>query len=178
MPRISHRNFITLILSAALAVTAVGAPARADGDDLAKALAGIAALAIIGKAIHDSRDDDDKVTHNPPPYWNQNGGYPYYHVPQYPTYKPQPYPARPWPTQPRPLPPQVSRMDLPAQCLRSFEVNRKTVRLLGAPCLKNNYRYSGSLPKACEFSFSNRDGRHTGYEPQCLRQRGYRVAAR
>ena len=52
---------ITLALTAgafALAgLTATAAPARADGEDIAKALAGVATIFIIGKAIEQANDD-------------------------------------------------------------------------------------------------------------------------
>ncbi|QBF33830.1 hypothetical protein [Thalassococcus sp. S3] len=65
-----HRYFIAAIVTATLAVTSLSAsPARADGEDIAKALAGIAVLAIIGKAIKDNRDDRHvtRHTHQPKP---------------------------------------------------------------------------------------------------------------
>jgi len=50
-----HRKFIALILSTALAITGLSAvPARADGDT-ARLLAGLAALAFIGTAVHKKR---------------------------------------------------------------------------------------------------------------------------
>ena len=49
-----HRKFIAFIISTAVAVTALSAPARADTDDIARALVGIAALALIGKALSDN----------------------------------------------------------------------------------------------------------------------------
>lgn len=157
-----HRKFITLIVSAAVAVTGLTAPARADSNDLARALAGIAALAIIGKVISDSRDDDRVVTH-----------------PGYPTYgytPPRYQPVRPYPVRPQPVQPQFGKYDLPGHCLRVYNSRGQKVRLYGAHCLRNNYRYSASLPYACQYQFSNRSGTYTGYEPLCLRERGYRVA--
>jgi hypothetical protein len=146
-----HRKFIALIISTAVAVTALSAPARADSDDIARALFGIAALALIGKALSD--DDSNHQT-----------------APQ-PIYRPVPQPVRP-----RPLPPVVSRYDLPGYCLRSYQVNRDRIRLFGAGCLSRNYRYSASLPYACQFQFSEHGRSYTGYEPLCLRERGYRIA--
>jgi len=56
-----HRHFIATILAASLAVTGfTAAPARAD-NDAAKIIAGVAALAIIGAAVADSR----KSSHAP-----------------------------------------------------------------------------------------------------------------
>lgn len=153
-----HRKFIALIITVAVAVTGLTAPARADTDDIAKVLAGIAALAIIGKAISDHNDDDRTVTRH------------VYQTP--PRYQPVP----PRYVTPRPVPPAVSRYNLPRHCLRSYAINRGTIRLVEAGCLNRNYRHARSLPYACQYQFSDRRGRHTGYEPVCLRERGYRIA--
>jgi len=51
-----HRTFIALILSAAVAVTSLNAqPAHAGDDDVAKWIAGLAALAVIGVAINENK---------------------------------------------------------------------------------------------------------------------------
>lgn len=53
-----HRTFIATILAASLAVTSfTAAPARAD-NDAAKIIAGVAALALIGAAVADARQND------------------------------------------------------------------------------------------------------------------------
>lgn len=50
------RKFIASVLAASLAVTSFSAiPARADGDDLVKFLAGATALVIIGNALDDNK---------------------------------------------------------------------------------------------------------------------------
>lgn len=157
IPHLNHRRFIGVVVSAAVAISAVAAPARADVNDFGKILAGITLLAIIGKAIEDD-NDGRHVTRNI--YHNH-------------TNKPQP-------NYPRPLPPQVSnRYDLPGHCLRTYQVNgRDTVRLFGRQCLEQSYRHVNSLPYACQFQFDKRYRSQTGYEPACLRERGYRIARR
>ena len=52
------RNFITSIMAAAVALTMLSSPARAD-NDTAKIIAGAAALAIIGMAIADANYNDN-----------------------------------------------------------------------------------------------------------------------
>ncbi len=146
-----HRKFIALVLSTALAITGLSAvPARADGDT-ARLLAGIAALALIGAAIRNKRDRPD-VSHN--------------------------YIQPPRPLPPRPLPPKVARRNLPLQCLRSHSVNGHRRNMVTAGCLKNNYAFNRSLPYACQRGFWDGNRNRTGYEPQCLRKRGYRFARR
>lgn len=159
-----HRKFIALIIAAATAITtltATAAPARAN-EDFGKVLAGLAALAIIGAAINDAhKDHGPAVTRRstrPVDDWSRK-----------PAVRPAPV---------RPLPSAVTRYDLPQQCLRRFEGYRGNSRLLGLTCLQRNYRHTGSLPYACQVNFGN--GRHnaTGYEPVCLRERGYRITRR
>lgn len=165
------RKLISLTAAAAIATAGLSAPARADGEDIAKIIAGIALLGIIAKAV----EDDDRDVAPPPTRYPTYGYTPPRYAP--PRYVPPRYiPPRHVPA--RPVPPRVTRYDLPGACLRSYEVNRKTIRLFGANCLRKNYAYASSLPYACQFQFSTRQGSHTGYEPLCLRERGYRVAGR
>lgn len=65
----THKHFIAAILAAAISITALSsAPARA-GNDTAKIIAGVAALAIIGAAVADaSRDRNVYVTRNAYPH--------------------------------------------------------------------------------------------------------------
>ena len=61
----TYKSFIASIMAAAIALTTFSAaPARA-GDDAAKIIAGVAALAIIGAAIADSKNDDDSPENLP-----------------------------------------------------------------------------------------------------------------
>lgn len=147
-----HRYFIAAVVSLTVIITgSFAAPARADGDDLARALAGIAALAIIGKAIHD-RNKRDHVTHN------------------YNTYQPRVI-------RPKPLPNRVARKNLPAQCIRHIETrNGNTRRVLGARCLDRNYRFSNQLPRNCARQVETRRGWRWVYGARCLRNNGYQIA--
>ncbi|MGG7646214.1 hypothetical protein ACQ5SP_15485 [Rhodovulum sp. YNF3179] len=69
---------ITLALAAgavALAgLTATAAPARADGEDIAKALAGVATIFIIGKAIEQAKDDRRDKAKKPARKARHHGG--------------------------------------------------------------------------------------------------------
>ena len=56
-------KFISFIVAASVAVTGMtAAPAQASERDLARALAAIAGVAIVGAAIHDSRKDQRYAT--------------------------------------------------------------------------------------------------------------------
>ena len=145
-----HRKFIALILATALAITGLSAaPVRADGDT-ARIFGGLAILAIIGAALDHSSRNRTTVT------------------------KQYIVPAKPQPT--RPLPSYVTRRDLPKTCLRSHVVNGERRNLFGARCLKNNYAHASSLPYACQLGYWDGQKNRVGYEPLCLRERGYRTA--
>jgi hypothetical protein len=163
-----------MISAASIAITALGAtPAQADEDDLAKALAVIAGIAIIGKVIHDKKKRDQQVTRhdNVPLYSEPRPRHP--HVqPRHPHVQPYGHPH----VQPRPLPRQVDRRLLPPQCFRSYDTRRGTVRVFGTRCLKQNYRFANRLPQHCLVSFKGHAGRQTGYDARCLRDQGYRLA--
>ena len=144
-----HRKFIAFILAASVAVTGLSAaPAYADGKT-ARQLGWLALLGVVALAVQDA-NRKRTVTKN--------------------TYN--------YPTSPRPLPPQVSRKTLPQTCLRSHNVNGYRRNLFGLACLKQNYAYVGSLPYACQLGYSNGRRNLVGYEPTCLRERGYRTASR
>lgn len=147
-----HRYFIAAVVTCTVVITgAFAAPARADSNDLAKALAGIAALAIIGKAISD-RKDNNHVTHN------------------YNTHRPQVI-------QPRPLPNRVSRRSLPAHCIRHVETRHgHTRRVFGARCLDRNYRFAHQLPRNCARQIETHRGWRWVYGARCLRKNGYQIA--
>lgn len=166
-----HRKFIALIVSAAVAVTGFTAPARADSDDIAKALLGFTALALIAKAIDDNKKQTTVINRYPTrPIYTQPGR-PIYTQPRPPIYSHPTYPT------PRPLPPQVSKFDLPQSCLRNFQVNGRPVQLFGNACMNQTYAYTRSLPNVCEYRFrGDRGAQHIGFEPFCLQQRGYRTA--
>lgn len=150
-----HRYFIAFVVIATVAITAVSAaPARASDRDLARVLAGLAALAVIGKAIHDRNKNDrkDRVT--------QSYVAPRQHA-----------------LNPRPLPDRVARKTLPAQCLRDTRgPNGHTRRVLSARCLDRNFSYSRDLPRGCARQIETQRGWRWAYGARCLRNNGYQIA--
>lgn len=166
-----HRKFIALICAAGFVITATTAPARAD-DDIGKLLAGLAALAIIGVAIDNHNDNDTVVVQRQPQ--------PYY-VPQGQVYSQRVAPptiVQPRVIQPKPLPRNVTRYDLPKSCLKTVRNGRDEYRIVGKHCLNKNYRLSDSLPKACQMEVRGNHGVKRGYNPKCLRNRGYQLSAK
>ncbi|MGB7242433.1 MAG: hypothetical protein WBC93_10145 [Sulfitobacter sp.] len=162
MTRNAHRKFIAAIVSTAMLVTGISAaPARADTDDLAKALAAIVGVAIIGSAINNRkhRKEDAQRARQAAPVQRR------YVDPGYRV-------------QPRPLPRRVARKLLPGQCLRTFNTRRGTLSVFGERCLQNNYRHVNRLPSNCYRTVRTRNGQRRGYEAQCLRSSGYKLARR
>ncbi|WP_438990282.1 hypothetical protein [Lentibacter sp.] len=154
------RKFIAAItLSALLAASFSAVPARADDRDTARALAGIVALALIGKALSDRKDDRHlHQTHRPEP--RQPKGKAVHRSGQF---------------EHQPLPPRVRKMTLPRRCLTVVQGRHKTFRYMGERCLQNNYQWSRSLPRACEIRVKGPRGVRTGYQAGCLKRNGYRL---
>jgi hypothetical protein len=154
------------LTAAAAAVAMVGAtlstaaPARAaDPDDIARALAAIAALAIIARAI----DDDDAPAYRPP----------YYRPPVLPPHYP---PYRP-PYHPPPKPPVHGKKVLPDACRVAVldRDNRRNVYYT-AGCL----RRAGldGLPSKCATEVRLNGDRTRVYRDNCLFNLGYRTEYR
>lgn len=150
MTLVLHRKFISLIAGASILITGLAAaPARAGDDDVARALAALVGIAIIGAAINDARKDD--------------------HAQPVVRHKPR--------VAPRPLPRRVNRKLLPQRCFRSFWGDRGgQVRGFGPKCLRNNYPFVRSLPQTCLRAVRGSGGRHNIYGARCLRSKGYQLA--
>ena len=152
------KKLIAPLLAMSLVFTGIGvAPVRAGNqDDLGKFIAGAIAIAIIAKAIEQS-----KARNRP-------------HVPA--LIKPTPLPS-PAP-QPAP-PPQPVYYILPAECF--FKVRNQTGRrgVYGKICLQETMRQAGRLPGVCEDTVRVRYGlRSRIYDATCLREQGFRREAR
>ena len=174
-----HRKFIALIIAASLAVTGLSAaPARADAEDAAKVIAGVAALAILGAAIADAKDDKDRVTRNRDHlrHENRHRGH-----------------GKKWDhrqgrdrwdkthrnnNHARALPKRVKRKLLPRACRTDVRLRGgQSIRGFGRGCLKRNYGYANSLPHACKTTVRGRHGKlRTVYRGRCLYRHGYREA--
>ncbi|MFW8593678.1 hypothetical protein [Cribrihabitans neustonicus] len=151
-----HRKFIALILAVSLAITGFSAaPARAN-EDVAKVLAGLALLGIIGAVINDRKDDHHSVSraYTAEPQYG-HGGHHY---------------------NPKPLPQTFRKYDLPARCLRHFPAYSSRHALVGQGCLDRHYGYKAhSLPQSCRVTFWNGKRHKSAFKPHCLRDRGYRL---
>lgn len=149
----AHRKFIAFIVATSIAITGFSAaPARAD-EDVAKFIAGMALLGILGAAINDARKDDHTVTrpYHPP---HHPGG----HI--------------------RPLPPKLRHYDLPAHCVQYFPRYSRNTPLASNACLRRSYGSTQKLPRACKVRFWNGKKHRSGFKPGCLRNHGYRMVSR
>ena len=162
-----YRRFITLVVSAAIAVTGLTAqPVYADDDDVAKWIAGIAALAIIGAAVAE-RNDRKKKRYN-------NG---YVHVPQ-PRYDGYGYSTKPYRGWKHGGKKRRDAYRLPGQCRVKRNLQGNEIRGFARGCLKRNNVNVDALPRQCAVRFRDRDRqrRVVLYTGRCLKQYGYRVA--
>ena len=158
-----YRKFIATIAAAAITITGLGAlPARADQDDVARALAALVGIAIIGKIISDSKDDDTRR-------------HPTYPAPVYRPRRVDPGYVAPYPVHPRPLPRRVERRELPPQCFRGYDTSQGRFHMFGRECLRQNYRHADRLPRHCAQRIRTYHGIRAGYDARCLRQAGYRL---
>ncbi|WP_299948394.1 hypothetical protein [uncultured Ruegeria sp.] len=156
-----HRKFIALIVATAVAVTGISA-SQARAADTRDILGGLAALAIIGAAVHhyqdEKREEEKKRRHKQQKKKAKKQAQKKIHK-----------------NHVRPLPNRVARYDLPQRCLRTFNAYSKKHPLLGPNCLKKHYKHADSLPHQCKVGFWNGKKVKRAYEPACLRQNGYRV---
>ncbi len=168
-----YRKFIATILATAVAVTGLtAAPARADSDDLLKILGGVAAIAIIGAAIKDARDDD-KVTRNYPNYGRghhkSHRKHRHHHAKNGHRYDNHGA---------RPLPKRVQRKLLPASC--RVNARRHGERFLAYTdwCLDRKFRHAHALPRDCAVKARvlRNNKRRTVYSSRCLGRYGYAAA--
>ncbi|MEX0327484.1 MAG: hypothetical protein AB3N07_02080 [Ruegeria sp.] len=161
-----HRKFIALIVATAVAITGISA-SNARAADARDILGGLAAIAIVGAAIHhysnQERKDRAQTVTRAPRYEYQK---PKKNVRK--KAKKNHYNARP-------LPDRVARYDLPQRCLRTYKNYSGSRPLLGPSCLNKYYKHAGKLPNQCKVGFWNGKQVKRAYEPACLREYGYRI---
>ncbi len=148
------RRFTATVAAAATAMallTAAAVPARAgqDSDDFAKAIAALAAIAIIGTAINKKDNDRRPPAHvvNPP----KHGHY---------------------------SPPRNQRASiLPAQCAVQIRGRRQSETVYPENCLRRA-GIDRRLPQHCEVTIQGRGHGRTAYEENCLLNSGFREQGR
>lgn len=165
-----HMRFIGAVAAISIALTGLAAaPAKAD-DDVAKILAALAGIAILGAVINDRRHDD-QVRHQPQPRVK-----PYAQPRHKPRHKPRAHKRdhRYVDPAPRPLP---RRFVLPSRCLRTVPLrNGQRVNAFGQGCLNKHYRFSNSLPRQCARADRGKNRVIYSYGARCLKNAGYKLA--
>ncbi|MEK6217479.1 MAG: hypothetical protein N2B03_09735 [Boseongicola sp.] len=164
------------ILTATIAVLAIAgslvapAPARADGDDIAKAIAGIAAIAIIAKAL-DRRKDRDNLT--------TIGSRRLGSVERYDGRRTIDGTIRRYDNKRGPKARRgYKKHALPRSCLRVVDTSRGDRLVYGARCVNRNFKFASKLPERCETAVRTGRGYRTVYGARCLRRDGWKVARR
>lgn len=142
------KNFVKTLVIATVLVTGISTTsARAENDDLAAFLATTIFLFALGSAL------EGEVNVNPAP-------------------APQP-PARPG--RPGQGQSQNYKRQVPLECLETFTTQTGQVRTFEKSCMYRNYAHYKRLPQNCERTLWTSVGLRYGYEPQCLRQNGFRA---
>lgn len=167
-----YRRFIAIVLATAVAITGLtAAPARADNDDLLKILGGVAAIAIIGAAIKNSRDKD-KVSRNAPYYGQRR--HKDHHKHQRHTHNDHRYDNH----GARPLPNRVKRKLLPASCRVTARRYGEWFPAYSNRCLEQKYRHTNALPGNCAVKarVQHNNKRRLVFGSRCLGRHGFAVA--
>ncbi len=154
-----------------LSLSPLPAVAAPDGEDVFKALAGLAVLGIIANEINDrdrkrSSSNSAVKTHNPS--WSIEG-------------KKNPRVIEGEIRRPRHVnkaPKHVRRARLPDQCLRIVDTRRGDRLVYGNRCLNRNYIYAEHLPNRCRVTVRTENRNRQVYGARCLARDGWRVAGR
>jgi len=161
-----YRKFIALILASALAVSSLGprAAQAADAEDVAKLLAGLTALAIIGAAVSDRNDNNSRSKHK------HGQGQKKHYTRQYnhsghgnvTRHKQQ----------------HRNHYALPGKCRTSGYLQGHKVQGFRAGCLQRNHVNVNALPRNCALRYRDQSQNRsvTLFTQSCLRQQGYHVA--
>jgi len=151
------RLCVLSVVTAATVMTATAMPAHADrrSDDFAKALAAIAAIALIANQLQDR----DVRPYRPPVV-----------QPHRPPVVTHPRPQRPHPEPSR-------RPRVPSVCAIEIEDDYDISRVYGERCLRRE-GFDYRLPQRCarEVRLQGRDDRI--YTERCLRDAGFRIGRR
>ncbi|GIT91496.1 hypothetical protein JANAI62_19530 [Jannaschia pagri] len=172
------RQLSAAILSIALALPMTTAPARADAEDVAKVLGGLAALYVLKEAIDRRNDRRDhsatrNQTHRPGVHhhhrhrdgtWHRHSGGNARHSHDHARHTPPRHNNR------------VNRV--PDRCARYLNTNRGQVLAYGARCMQRHVARPGSLPPQCIRRVNTDRGLRTVYGRGCLRREGWAMARR
>lgn len=181
-------RFAKLMIAAttalSLAATPMTASAEPDGEDIARALAGLAILGIVAKAASDRNDrrDRERVTRNREldfgrieddydrfDRYDRHGRYDRdgRRVIRGDIDRHGPKAGRGY-----------KRAELPNRCLFTVDTGRREFLAYGSRCLDRHYKFANKLPRDCRWQVRTNRGTRTVYGARCLRRDGWRVAGR
>lgn len=173
-----YKTFIAGITAISLTLSSA-APAQANGyseEDIGKFLFGLLATATVVGIINNQNNDTVAPTYVPPPAQ--------VHTPRAPHVTPaHPRQPRATPQQPRTLGQwynsgQRPSKVLPRACLNDVKTRYGAQKMFQRHCLRVNYRGFARLPAACAVRVISVNGPRYGWDPQCMRQRGYSASRR
>ena len=179
-------RLIGTFTAATLALTTfTAAPAFADDERAARAIATLLGIAVIGSILNDREDhksERQNAVRNPARTHEQaqrhrHGSQSHAHVIDR---SPHTHRNRVGNRviKPKVLPRRVSRKLLPQNCLRSFHTRDGRARLFTQRCLERSYKHVNSLPDRCFRRVRTDQGKRRGYSARCLNRAGYSLARR
>lgn len=146
------KTLFSMLLAGTIALTSITVPsqARADTDDVAKAVAALIALGLIAKAIDDNNDrkrarktQPEVITRAPKPHHGNRYGH------------------------------RRSAKEIPWRCVFNLETAERGYRnVVGPRCLRR-HAPQVVLPQACRVTAYTRHGWRPAYGRGCLKRRGY-----
>ena len=145
------KSLITGVTALSLATATPAAANGIDREDVGKLLIGLAAVAVVGAAIENGNSSNDATVVHDNHWTNRNGGTNWGGLSSNNT----------------------NRRVLPSDCLRRVETRFGVQRMYAQRCLERNYRHVNSLPERCEVRVFGSDGPRNGFDPACLRERGF-----
>lgn len=172
-----HQRTLALFVVFALGVTSLASPARADSSDVAKWVAGAAALAIVGAAVARERRDRRETTRRATdpvyvegPLAERDRAYRRFGYSSYD------YDERQYQRGKR----NRSRHDhyaLPLRCARNGHSAQGQVYGFGRKCLRRHFKNFGALPRHCAVRLREYgERRGVIYHNGCLHRNGFYVA--
>ena len=149
-----------------LSLAPIPASAGPDGEDIAKALAGLAVLGIIATAVNDrdkKRRSQTVRTIPVQPYGSIEGSRVIEGEIRRPGDRTNRYNG-------------VRRVALPDRCVRIVSTSRGDRTVYGARCLQRDFIYVNHLPASCKLQVRTNNRIRNAYGARCLRRDGWQVA--
>lgn len=166
-------RFTNIALSAAtalgIALAPVPAAAGPDGEDIAKALAGLAVLGIVAKVASDRDKRRDRAATQSAPQYGTVDDHNRRIIDG--NFRSIDEPVR---NKKR----GFKKAKLPDRCLRVVETRRSDRYVYGNRCLNRHYKFASKLPERCVRYVRTDRGLREVYAARCLARDGWRVAQR